>query len=152
MFIHDAAQDFRLFEPLLGFIGFGRGPARFQVRGDEREGEICRGLNFHLGKSAADVKAPPVEQIDLVRVRMPRDNRQAAQYGDVDVGGCAADQFPKRKVRAFRPERSAEFEQRVRPAHFFEREHVWVQRTDAFADLGLGLGGFDAGTRFSRLV
>jgi len=45
-----------------------------------------------------------------------------------------------------RLERSAEFEQRVGGAHFFERKHVGIQCADAFADFVARLNGFDVRT------
>ena len=146
------AQDFCFLQALVGFVGFGHGPARFQMRGDEREGEIGRGADVQFGEAAADAKTAAVEQEHLVRVRAARDDGQFAQHGDVDVRVLAADQFPIGKVQAFGLERTAQFHERAQSAHFLQREHVGIQRADAFADLGPGGGGFGLRPRFRRLV
>ena len=122
------------------------------MRGDEREGEIRRGLDFHFRKSTADAKASSVQKKFVVRVRMPRDDGKFAQNGDVDVRVHAADVFPKRKIKPVGLERRAQFQQRIGRAHFFERDHVGIHRLDAFADFGFRLGRFDVQTRFGRLI
>ncbi len=152
MFVNDAAQNLRLLMAQLGLVGVGAGPARFQVRGNEREGEICRNLDVHLGETAADVKTAAIQQEAVIRVRMPRDDGQLAQNGDMDVRVPALNVFPAWIIQSFGLERSAEFEQRVGAAHFFEREHVRIQRADALADFGARLNGFDLRTRFGWLV
>jgi hypothetical protein len=143
MSVNDAAQDFCFFETFLGFVGVGHGPARFQMRGDEGEGEIRRGLNLHFGKSTTDVETASIQKKSFIRVRMPRDDWKFAQHGDVNVRVCAADVFPIRIIESVSFKRRAQFQKRVGRSHFFEREHVGIQRADAFADFGFGFGSFD---------
>ena len=150
--VHDGAQDFCFLQALVGFVGFGHGPARFQMRGDEREGKIGRGANIQFGETAADAKTAAVEQENLVCVRAARDDGQFAQHGHVDIRVLAADQFPIGKVQTLGLERTAQFHERAQSTHFLQREHVGIQRADAFADFGPGGGGFGLRTRFRRLV
>ena len=140
--VHNAAQNLRLLETFLGFVGIGHGPARFQMRGDEREGEIGRGADVQFRKAAADVKPAAVEQENLVRVRPARDDGQFAQHGHVNVGVLAAHPFPIREILTLGFERAAQFHERAEAAHFLQRKHVGIQCVDAFADLGPGVGGF----------
>ena len=97
-------------------------------------------------------KAAAVQQEVVVRVRLAGGNGQLAQDGDMDVRVPALHVFPIRIIQSFGPERSAEFEQRVGGAHFFEREHVGSQRADAFTDFAARPSGFDVRTRFGRLI
>ena len=150
--VNDAAQNFRLAQPLLGFVGFGRGELRFQMRGDKREVKIWRGLDCHLRKTAFDLKTLAVQQEKIVRVRMPRHNGKFAQHGNMNAVIKTLDVFPKWKILSVGLERRAEFQERVGRAHFFERDHVGIHGADAFANFRFGLGGFDLPTRVGRLV
>ena len=136
----------------LGLVGFGHGPARFQVRGNEGEGEIRRGLDVHLGKTAADGKAAAIEQEIVIGVRAAGNDGQPAQHGHVNVRIPALHVFPVGKIQAFGFERIAQFHEGIGAAHFLKGDDVGIQRADAFADLGPGPGGFRLRTRFGRLV
>ncbi len=107
--VNDAAQNVRLAEPFLGFVGFRRREPRFQMRGDDREREIRRGLDVHFREAAFDLKTPAVEQEKFVCVRMTRNDGKFAQDGDVDVRIETLDMFPKRKILAVGFERRAQF-------------------------------------------
>ena len=152
MFVHDAAQDFRLLQTEFRLVGIGHGPARFQMRGNEGEGEIFIRLNFHFGKTPADAETTSVEQEAVVGMRMAGDKGKFAQHGDMDVGVKTLDVFPEREVAAVGLERGAEFEQGVGGAHFLQREHVGIQRAEALADFGPGLVGLDEAAGFGGLV
>ena len=121
------------------------------MRDKEREGEMGRGANVHLGKTAADMEPASVQEERVVGMRPARDDRQTAEHGDMDVRVPAADEFPLRVIRSFGFERIAEFQQGAEAADFFEGDDVGVQRADAFADFGPGGGGFDR-ARFPGLV
>ena len=152
MFIHDAAQDFRFLETQLSLVGFRDGPARFQMRGDKRDSEIRRHRDVHLGKTAADGKAAAIEQEAVIRVRVARDDGEPAQNGNVNIRVPAPDVFPVRKIQSLIFERPAQFQERIGAAHLFQRDDVWIQRADAFADFGPGPGGFRVRTRLGRLI
>ena len=122
------------------------------MRGDEREGEIRRSLDVHLGKAALHAKLPAIEQKQIVRVRMPRDDGPPTQHGNVNIRVRAANMLPKWKIQPVGLERRAQFQKRVGRPHFLEREHVRFDGFDAFSDFGLGLVGFGVRTRCRRLV
>ena len=69
MAVNDAAQNFRFAMTFLGFIGDRCGETRFQMRGDEREGEIGCGLNVDFCESALDLEAAAVQQEKIICVR-----------------------------------------------------------------------------------
>ena len=54
------AKNLGFLQAEVGLVGFGNGPARFEMGGDQREGIIGVYLNVHLGEATADAESTPV--------------------------------------------------------------------------------------------
>ena len=122
-------------EALLRFVGFRHGPARFQMRGDEREGEIRRGLNFHLGETALTRKRrPSSRKTSLVC------GRRATMGSLLNTATWMLVSSPPTcsqygKSRSVGLERRRAIPERVGAAHFFQREHVGIHAPRCFRGL-----------------
>ena len=87
MFVNDSAQNSCLAKTFFGFVCIWNLQLRFQMRGDEREGKICCGLDFYFGKTTADAENVFRQEKFIIRVWMPLAlmGQKFAQLGDVDV-------------------------------------------------------------------
>ena len=114
------------------------------MRGQQRELAAGIHLHIHLGKPAPDTEALPAQLKTGIGVRTARGKGKPAQNGHMDVRITPGDMLPMREVETLRLQGRPQLQQSRDTAHLLQGEHIWVERADALAHLGLGGSGFDA--------